>query len=118
MARPARPPKGASFKPSVENPGKVMNRILSYVTKYYGVHMVLVVICTFINVFATLQGTLFTKTLIDGYLTPFVKNGVEFSFNDLFMDMVPVIVLFVFGEASYKVFRQQYSWRYHVHIYE
>ena len=97
MARPARPPKGASFKPSVENPGKVMKRILSYVTKYYGVHMVLVVICTFINVFATLQGTLFTKTLIDGYLTPFVKDGVEFSFNDLFMDMVPVIVLFVFG---------------------
>ena len=97
MARPARPPKGASFKPSVENPGKVLKRILSYVTKYYGVHMVLVVICTFINVFATLQGTLFTKTLIDGYLTPFVKDGVEFSFNDLFMDMVPVIVLFVFG---------------------
>ncbi len=96
----ARPPRGVKVKNSVKNPGKILKRIFSYIMQYYGVQMVIVVICIIINVYSTLQGTMFTKTLIDGYLTPFVTKGVEFSFHDLFMDMLPVIIIYIFGIAA------------------
>ena len=66
-------PRG--MKPTVENPGKIMKRLVNFIFKHYGVHMIIVFICIIISVVANLQGTMFMKTLIDDYIDPMVKNG-------------------------------------------
>ena len=71
MGRPAQ----RSFRPQVENPGKLFRRIFSYVFRYYKVHLVFVVICIIGSVFANVQGTMFMKTLIDQYISPMLKQA-------------------------------------------
>ena len=61
-----RPPRGA--KPTVANPGKVFKRIISFVGKNYLPHCIVVLVCIALTVFSTIQGTMFTKTLIDQYI--------------------------------------------------
>ena len=61
-------------RPKIENPGKILKRILGYTLKDYAVHWVIVVICIFSSVFAGLQGTLFMRTLIDDYILPLLGN--------------------------------------------
>lgn len=62
-------------RPKVKNPGKLFIRIMSYVMKYYKLHMIAVVICIIVSVFASLQGTMFTKTLIDSYILPMIGQS-------------------------------------------
>ena len=59
---------GHGPRPNVKNPGKLFMRLLSYIMKNYAVHCVIVVICIFITVLASVQGTWFMQTLIDGYI--------------------------------------------------
>ena len=59
-------------RPKIENPGKVFKRIMGYTLKDYGWCWVVVMICILANVYATLQGTMFTKTLIDDYIMPLI----------------------------------------------
>ncbi len=61
-------------RPKVENPGKLLARVLKYVFEDYLVHCIFVVTLIFISVFASVQGTLFTKNLIDDYITPFLLS--------------------------------------------
>ncbi|HBZ02788.1 MAG TPA: ABC transporter [Lachnospiraceae bacterium] len=62
------------MKPTVENPGKIFKRLMSYIFKYYGFRMILVFIFIFVGVLANLQGTMFMKTLIDDYINPMIRN--------------------------------------------
>ena len=67
-------------KPKIQNPGKLLLRLMKYVFKDYGVHYVLVILFILISVFANIQGTLFTQTLIDEYITPFLlTDNPDFS---------------------------------------
>ena len=59
-------------RPKIENPGKLFKRLMGYVLKNYTPHVIIVVICIFVGVFANIQGTLFTQTLIDEYIMPLV----------------------------------------------
>lgn len=66
-------PKGPRGpRPKLENPGKLLKRMLGYVLKDYAIHWLVVVICIVTNVFASLQGTMFMKTLIDQYIVPLI----------------------------------------------
>lgn len=65
-----RPPRGV--KPKVKNPGKLFMRIMRYVMKNYAIHYFAVVICIFVSVFSSIQGTLFTRTLVDRYILPMI----------------------------------------------
>ena len=70
MAAP-RGPKGRTprgMKPTVENPGLVMKRLMSYVFENYGVQLILVFVLILVSVLANLQGTMFMKVLIDQYI--------------------------------------------------
>lgn len=69
----ARVPRG--MKPQVENPGKILKRLVGYIFQFYGVQMVIVFVCILISVLANLQGTMFMKTLIDEYIDPMLKSG-------------------------------------------
>ena len=81
MAEP-KPMKGPGMghqrgvKPSVKNPGKLFVRLMKYLFKFYWLQSVIVVICIMITVFSSLQGTIFTKSLVDDYIMPMigVKN--------------------------------------------
>ena len=68
-------PRGARGpRPKIENPGKLLKRMLGYTFKDYAIHWSIVVICIFVNVFASLQGTMFMRTLIDDYIVPLLGN--------------------------------------------
>jgi len=67
-------------RPKIENPGKVFKRIMGYTLKDYGWCWIVVMICILANVYATLQGTMFTKTLIDDYIMPLIgKQNPDFG---------------------------------------
>ncbi len=82
--------------PKVENPGKLFKRIMSYVFKFYPVHMVTIVICIFITVFSSVQGTLFTKTLIDDYIQPMLDSHST-DYGPLLGAMARVAVFYALG---------------------
>lgn len=64
-------PRGARGpRPKLENPGRLLKRVLGYTFKDYAVQWIVVVICIVTTVLASLQGTLFMRTLIDDYIAP------------------------------------------------
>lgn len=68
-------PKGPRGpRPQVKNPGKLLRRVLKYVFRSYALLSILAVCCIFISVLANVQGTLFTKTLIDSYILPMLTQ--------------------------------------------
>ncbi len=54
----------------VKNPGKILGRLMGILFRNYGIHMIVVMICIVTTVLSSVQGTMFTKTLIDSYITP------------------------------------------------
>lgn len=68
-----RGPRGP--KPKIKNPGKLFARLMGFIFKKYLPACIIVVICIFVSVLANVQGTMFTKNLIDDYLVPLLKTG-------------------------------------------
>lgn len=67
-------------KSKLENPGKIMKRMLAYILKQYRVACVAVIICIFISSLASVMGTMFIKNLIDDYIIPFLgQQNPDFS---------------------------------------
>ncbi len=61
-------------RPKIEHPWKLLGRVLGYVLKRYKYLFFLVLVCIAVSVAANLQGTLFTKTLIDKYIMPMLAS--------------------------------------------
>ncbi len=93
-----RPPRGVKG-PKVENPGKLMARLMGYLFRYYGIHMIIVVVCIFVSVLASVQGTMFTQTLIDDYITPMIGNP-DPDFVPLLQAMWAVAKFYLLGVAA------------------
>ncbi|MGN1267713.1 MAG: ABC transporter ATP-binding protein [Dorea sp.] len=73
MAKPmGKPPRG--MKPQVKNPGKIFKRLMSYVFRTYKYQYIAVFILIFVSVLANVQGTMFTQSLIDDYITPLLLS--------------------------------------------
>ena len=67
-------------RPRVENPGRILRRILDYVMQYYKINAIVAVVCIVISVLANVQGTLFMQTLIDSYIMPMLTaNSTDYS---------------------------------------
>ena len=62
-------------KPKVENPGKLLKRIMDEVFKHYLPHCILVLVCIIVSALANVQASLFLKTLIDDYIVPMTKQA-------------------------------------------
>lgn len=93
-------------RPKVENPWKILRRIMSYIVRFYGPHLVLVTVCIVVSVLANIQGTMFTRTLIDSYITPMVEQvkagQANPDFSPLLHAMARVAVFYAIGiTASY-----------------
>lgn len=102
--KPVQGPGGRGPKdprPKVENPGKLFMRLLAYIMKNYAVHCILVVICIFITVLASVQGTWFMQTLIDSYILPLIGQA-DPDFSGLLHAIMRVAVFYLIGAlASY-----------------
>ncbi len=78
--RNAKPVKGmrgrvpGGQKPSVENPGKVLKRLMDYVMRHYRIHVIVVVLSILTSVVCNAQGTMFMQSLIDDYIVPLLKT--------------------------------------------
>ncbi len=59
----------------VEHPMRLFGRVWGFVMKRYKLRVLAVIICIFISVLANVQGTMFTKTLIDQYITPLLTSN-------------------------------------------
>ena len=72
-----------------------------YIMKNYAVHCILVVICIFITVLASVQGTWFMQTLIDGYILPLIGQA-DPDFSGLLHAIMRVSIFYLIGAlASY-----------------
>ena len=91
-------------RPKVDNPGLLFKRIMSYVFKYYGIQMIVVLICIVLSVVANIQGTMFTRTLIDNYITPMIGQP-DPDFGPLLSAMLRVAMFYGIGIAA--AFTQQ-----------
>ena len=74
MAGPGRGPRGPM--PKIEDPGKLLARLMKFILSRYAVHYVVVFICIIASVLCSVQGTLFMQTLIDDYITPMLSQPV------------------------------------------
>ena len=83
-------------RPNVANPGKLLLRLLSYIFKNYGFACIVVVICLFITVFSSVQGTLFMQTLIDDYIIPLTKQASPY-FTELAHAIGRVAIFYACG---------------------
>ena len=90
------PGRNRGPRPKVENPGKILKRILAYVMHLYKFPVIAVLCCIFISVFAQVQGTLFMKTLIDGYITPMLLEKSS-DFSGLIQAITRVGVFYAIG---------------------
>lgn len=86
-------------KPKIDNPGKLFKRVMAYIFKSYGIHLAAVVVCIFISVLANVQGTMFTKTLIDDYIAPMLVSDVP-DFTPLLHAIMRVAVFYMIGALS------------------
>lgn len=90
-----RPPRG--MKPTVENPKEIFARLIKYVFKDYGLYFGIVFLMIIISVLATVQGTLFTKSLIDDYITPFLLNTDTPDYGPLLHAIIRVACFYMCG---------------------
>lgn len=89
----------------IENPGKVFSRLMKYITKNYGIHLVIVAVLIFVSVLANVQGTLFIQRLIDDYITPMLTTK-EPDFAPLARALMKVAGFYLMGIiASYTYSR-------------
>ena len=66
--------------PKLNNPGKLVKRLLGYVLKKYWFHYLIVIICIIASAIVNVQGFLFLGTLIDDYIKPYIgQQNPDFS---------------------------------------
>ena len=92
-----RGPRGP--KPKIKNPGKLFARLMGFIFKKYLPACIIVVICIFVSVLANVQGTMFTKNLIDDYIVPLLKTGTP-DYGPLLAAMGRVAIFYGIGVIS------------------
>ena len=90
-------PRGmGGSRPKVENPGKLLKRIMAEVFQHYLPHCILVLICIVVSALANVQASLFLQTLIDDYIIPMTQQQ-DPSFAPLAGALVRVGCIYVVG---------------------
>ena len=89
----------AKSAPKVKNPGKILKRIFSMIFEKYSIHVIVVLICVLLNTYASIQGTLFTKTLIDDYIAPMLlKSSPDFA--PLLSAIIRIAIIYLLGVGA------------------
>lgn len=89
----------AKSAPKVKNPGKILKCIFSMIFEKYSIHVIVVLICVLLNTYASIQGTLFTKTLIDDYIAPMLlKSSPDFA--PLLSAIIRIAIIYLLGVGA------------------
>ncbi len=94
-------PKGKK----IENPGKVFKRLMKYVAKSYGPHLVIVAVLIFVSVLANVQGTMFIQSLIDDYIQPMLTTQAP-DFGPLAAAIMRVAGFYLIGVAAAYIYNR------------
>ena len=92
-----RAPRGQ--KPQVEHPFALLARLMRYIFRDYKFHCIAVFLLIFAGVIANVQGTMFTKNLIDDYITPFLLTDTP-DFTPLAKAITRVAIFYGIGVIS------------------
>lgn len=76
--------------------GRTMLRILRYMVRNYKRHILFVILCIVGSAVATLQGTLFMKTLVDEYITPLLYAKIP-DYSNLASVLITMAFIFLCG---------------------
>ena len=106
MAGPMGGPKGGpmgrtprGMKPQVKNPGKIFMRLMRYVFRKYKWHYIIVIALICVGVLASVQGTMFQKSLIDDYIAPMLLAENP-DFSPLLKAILKVACFYLIGVIS------------------
>ena len=99
---PGRGPRGPV--PKINNPGKLLSRLMKFIFARYAIHYIVVIVCIFASVFCSVQGTLFMQTLIDDYIAPMI-GAADPDYGPLLGAMSRVAVFYALG--VFAAFLQQ-----------
>jgi len=81
MMGPGQRRRGAPMPPmSLKGQTKLLGRVLKFIMKNYGVHFIIVLCCILTTSLCTLQGTLFTKELIDVHIKGILEGTGTFDY--------------------------------------
>ena len=92
-------------KKGIENPGKVLKRVMAYVLKNYKFSCIIVVIGIVVATLANIQGTMFMQTLIDDYITPLTKAENP-DFSGLMYAIFKVAAIYAVGVICTYVYNR------------
>ncbi len=81
------------------------SRVIKYMLKDYTLQMIIVVICIVGNALVTVQGSLFSKTLIDSYITPMLETGST-DFSPLLNAILKLCSILVIGIVCSYVYNR------------
>ena len=95
--RAGRGPHGP--RPKVQNPGKILRRIMGYVLHVYRVPYLIAIACIVVSVLANIQGTLFMQTLIDSYILPLLTEKSN-DFTGLLFAILRTGLFYAIGVAA------------------
>ena len=98
-------PAPRGMKPTVANPGKVFKSIMAFVFEKYLIQCIAVFVCIIISVIASVQGTLFMKTLIDDYITPLIGAGTP-DYMGLLHELIRVGSFYLIGILATFVYNK------------
>ena len=98
-----RTPRGQ--KPQVEHPFALLARLMRYIFRDYKIHCIAVFLLIFAGVIANVQGTMFTKNLIDDYITPFLLTDTP-DFTPLAKAIARVAVFYGIGVISTYIYNR------------
>ncbi len=65
---------------SIKGQGKLLGRVLKFIMKNYGWHFAIVILCILTTTLCTLQGTLFTRELIDVHIKGILEGTSTFAY--------------------------------------
>ena len=89
-------PRMGGPRPKVENPGKLLGRIMGEVFQHYLPHCILVLVCIVVSALANVQASLFLKTLMDDYIVPMTQQQ-DPDFAPLAAALLRVGIIYVIG---------------------
>ncbi len=80
-------------------------RVIKYMLKDYTPHMLIVVACIIIYALSSVQGTLFSKTLIDSYIVPMLQNGST-DFGPLLVAIKNLVCILLVGVVACYIYNR------------
>ena len=89
-------PRMGGPRPKVENPGKLLKRIMDEVFRHYLPHCILVLVCIVVSALANVQASLFLKALMDDYIVPMTQQQ-DPDFAPLAAALLRVGIIYVIG---------------------